>query len=271
VWHPFLFSFADGLVTRADPISERAAGFCQEASVFWPVIPRLIFVALVPWFCCHGCGRKQRAGRPPALRHGIRKGRRNSILTAVQLDEITTALRARLSPQRLLHSLGTSHSAVFLANRWGCDPDDALLAALLHDVAKEESPSAQREIILRSEHWHNPEDDAFPSIWHAAASAQLASEEFGVSETVARAIALHPTGEAGMTVLEKVIFLSDYIEPTRTWEGVRDLRELARCNFEEAVRTAIFKKTAHVKAKRKPLHPRSQRALVEAGKGRQTA
>jgi predicted HD superfamily hydrolase involved in NAD metabolism len=193
---------------------------------------------------------------------------RDPILTAIQLDEITFILRERLSPQRVLHSLGTSHSAVFLANRWGCDPDEALLAALLHDIAKEESPSAQREIIVRSARWHNPEDDAFPSIWHAAASAAVACEEFGASETVGRAIAIHPTGDAGMTLLEKIIFLADYIEPTRTWQGVGDLRELARQNLEEAAHAAIFKKTAHVNEKRKPLHPRSQRALAEAEKRR---
>lgn len=193
---------------------------------------------------------------------------RDPILTAVRLDEITAILHERLSPPRVLHSLGASHSAVVLANRWGCDPGEALLAGLLHDIAKEEKPSAQREIITRSERWHDPVDDPFPAIWHAVAGAAVACEEFGAPETVGWAIALHPTGDAGMTLLEKVIFLSDYIEPTRVWRGVGDLRDLARLDLEEAVWVAVLKKTAHVKSKRKPLHPRSQRALVEAEKRR---
>jgi predicted HD superfamily hydrolase involved in NAD metabolism len=160
--------------------------------------------------------------------------------------------------------LGVGHAALRLALHLGEDPQEALMAGLLHDVAKEEKPSFMRKMMTEAPEWADEDDGHFPSIWHAIVSAIVAVKEFGAPVSVGRAIRFHPTGSPNMTTLEKILFLADYVEPTRTWPGVVEMRELAYRDFEEAVRTAIIKKTEHVRSKSKPLHPRSLRALVTA-------
>lgn len=187
--------------------------------------------------------------------------------TARQLDQILSFLKERLSPHRVLHSVGTAHEALQLAALWGCDPEEALVAGLLHDCAKEEDPSIQRRRINGNGDWADPEDEGFPAIWHAVASAALAAEEFGISPEAARAIRLHPTGDAEMTLLDQVVFLADYLEPMRKWEGAEELRRLARRDLAAAVREAVFQKISHVKSKGKMLHPRALRALEALKKG----
>ncbi|NQU43926.1 HD domain-containing protein [bacterium] len=184
------------------------------------------------------------------------------LLNAHQIDDIYGILQERLSPSRVLHALGSAHTAVSLAHRWGCNPHDALLAGLLHDIAKDELPSVARERISGHPDWFEVDDEGYPAVWHAILGAIMALEEFGASEDVARAIRLHPTGDAHMTLLDQILFLADYTEPNRTFEGVQTLRKLGRENLGEAVRQAILSKTDHVSRKNKPLHPRSQRARV---------
>ncbi|MFP4379624.1 MAG: bis(5'-nucleosyl)-tetraphosphatase (symmetrical) YqeK [Candidatus Sumerlaeia bacterium] len=180
-------------------------------------------------------------------------------MEAFRLDDIYDALNERLSDPRIMHVLGSGQAAVRLARRWDVDADDALTAALLHDIAKELKPSELRRLMDSSPEWATEEDGHYPSIWHAVAGAIIATREFGVSEKVARAILYHPTGSPDMDRLAKVIFLADYIEPTRTWEGVAPMRRLAMEDLEEAVRSSVIKKTDHVQSKSKPLHPRSLR------------
>ena len=183
-------------------------------------------------------------------------------MSPAQIDRITATLTQRLSPRRVLHCIGTAHAAVTLALRWGANAEDALVAALLHDIAKQEPEDVLRRLVQES--GVNPDDEApFQKVWHAMAGAVIARRDFGASEAAARAILLHPTGDAGMELLEQVIFLADYIEPSRAWDGVNDVRALARQDLQAAVRDAIKRKTAHVRERGVELHPRSLRALAE--------
>ncbi len=186
-------------------------------------------------------------------------------ITARRLDDLYDILNQRLSPKRVRHVLGVAETTVRLASLWGADLYEALVAALLHDIGKEEEREAQRARIERSSQGLNPEDRDFPGIWHAVSGEIIAREEFGVtSPPVLRAIRLHPTGDGEMSCLERIIFLSDYIEPTRTYDGVAELRRLARLDLEAAVDKAILKKTSSLLHQGKTLHARSRRALRAA-------
>jgi nicotinate-nucleotide adenylyltransferase len=176
--------------------------------------------------------------------------------TAARLDQVYTALGERLSPRRMLHVLGACHTAVTLAERWGGDPSAALAAALLHDIAKELDLKNHPGLSEM-----DAEDAAHPGVWHAALGASLAREEFGVdSPLVERAIRVHPTGDGEMSLLDRIVYLSDYIEPCRTHPGARRLRELARRDLAAAADHAILEKTDYVQGKGKTLHARSERA-----------
>lgn len=186
--------------------------------------------------------------------------------TACQFDFIYTVLHQRLSPRRIYHTLGAAHMSLLLAHRWGCDPDCALTAALLHDIAKEQKHD---EILSQIEQdlqvVMHPDDRHFPDIWHALAGEIVARKDLGISSPeVGVAIRLHPTGDGEMALLEKIIFLADYIEPTRSFDGVDDLRRLAWEDLDKAVDLAIVRKTGYLRENGRKLHGRSQRALNKA-------
>ncbi len=193
-------------------------------------------------------------------------------ITASRLDEIYDTLDQRLTAQRKMHVLGTCQAALVLATRWDVDPNQALAAMLLHDIAKQETKERLREIITSRSEWDEAEDIDFPAIWHAIAGAILARDEFNIPcEAVCEAIRLHPTGDGQMTLLEKIVFLADYTEPTRNFPGVQDLRRLAREDLDQALACAIEQKTMYVRQNNKKLHPRSaQAAKAFASLGNET-
>jgi predicted HD superfamily hydrolase involved in NAD metabolism len=186
--------------------------------------------------------------------------------TAKGLDEITTAVRQRLSQSRVLHTLGSCHQGVALACRWNVNPDHALVACLLHDIAKEESKSDQRRRIERVGIEFTDDDLEHKPLWHALAAEAVAREEFGIdAEEICRAIRLHPTGDGEMGPLDRIVFLADYIEPSRHWENFEALRRLARQDLVAAADEATIQKTTHVREKKgRALHMRSRRALEAA-------
>lgn len=144
-----------------------------------------------------------------------------------------------LDPARLPHVEGCEKEAVRLAFRWGADVDDAREAAILHDITKKLSPEQNLKIL--EEHGAAPVEivKAEEKLFHSKTGALVARTEFGVTDTVADAIMWHTTGRAGMSVLEKVIYLADYIEPARAFEGVEELRELAYLDIDGAMKMGL--------------------------------
>ena len=140
-----------------------------------------------------------------------------------------------LSSQRIAHTAGCEHEAVQLAKLWGEDPEKAAVAGILHDSTKNLSYDEQLilcdkyGIILDNAQRENPK------LLHAITGAALAKDRFGVSEEISQAIRWHTTGKPDMNTLEKIIYLADYIEPTRDFEGVEQLRELAYEDLDKAL------------------------------------
>lgn len=140
-----------------------------------------------------------------------------------------------LSSQRIAHTAGCEHEAVQLAKLWGEDPEKAAVAGILHDSTKNLSYDEQLilcdkyGIILDNAQRENPK------LLHAITGAALAKDRFGVSEEISQAIRWHTTGKPDMSVLEKIIYLADYIEPTRDFDGVERLRELAYEDLDKAL------------------------------------
>jgi nicotinate-nucleotide adenylyltransferase len=142
---------------------------------------------------------------------------------------------SKLEPLRIPHVAGCEDEAIRLAGRWGADIDDAREAAILHDITKKLALNEHVKIL--DEHGVDVRDinPAEEKLLHSKSGSALAKSLFGVSDDVAGAIMWHTTGRAGMTLLEKVIYLADYIEPTRDFPGVGDLRAAAYSNLDEAL------------------------------------
>lgn len=140
-----------------------------------------------------------------------------------------------LSSQRIAHTAGCEHEAVQMAKLWGEDPEKAAVAGILHDSTK--NLSYEEQLILCDKYGiilDNAQREN-PKLLHAITGAALAKDRFGVSEEISQAIRWHTTGKPDMTTLEKIIYLADYIEPTRDFEGVEQLRELAYEDLDKAL------------------------------------
>ena len=159
-------------------------------------------------------------------------------MTAMDRGAAEALIFERLSPRRRDHAHRVAAEAVVLARRFGAPVDKAELAGLLHDLCRELpddetlAAAAKYGIPVGAVEARRPR-----KILHGpVAAAELAGR--GLDPDVVRAIALHTVGDAGMTVLEKCVYLADYCEPSRHFSGVDDVRALAEASLDGAVGAA---------------------------------
>ena len=142
---------------------------------------------------------------------------------------------ALLKPSRVAHVVGCESEAVKLAMKWGEDPENAAEAAILHDITKKLSLSEQLILCDKYGIINDTVEEHNVKLLHAKTGAAMAKELFNISNEVYEAIRWHTTGKTDMTLLEKIIYMADYIEPNRDFEGVERLRELAYENLDAAM------------------------------------
>lgn len=142
---------------------------------------------------------------------------------------------AYLSPKRIPHVQGCEWEAVRLAKRWGESEEDAAEAGILHDITKKLVLSEQ--LILSEKYGiiNDTYETANVKLLHAKTGAALARDLFNISDRVYSAIRWHTTGKPDMTLLEKIIYMADYIEPNRAFPGVDKLRKLAYEDLDAAM------------------------------------
>ena len=146
----------------------------------------------------------------------------------IDLKQLESSLSGRMDAYRLAHTMAVKEECAVLAKLFQLseeDTADLLIAALLHDCTKQLKGSAQL-ILARELGIPLTEDDLnSPKVLHSLTGAMVAKNEYGVSDQIASMIACHTTGKEDMTLLEKLLYLADYIEPTRTFEDCVTLRK----------------------------------------------
>ena len=142
---------------------------------------------------------------------------------------------AHLKESRIAHVAGCEGEAVMLAMHWGENPEKAATAGILHDITKRRSGEEQLKLCEEYGIICDEVEKRSPKILHAKTGAALARELFGISDSVYEAIRWHTTGKPDMTLLEKITYLADYMEPNRDFEGVEELRRLAYEDLDEAM------------------------------------
>lgn len=156
---------------------------------------------------------------------------------------LISAMKKQLKWKRFVHTMGVAGIASSLAMRYDCDIRQAEEAALLHDCAKYLDTDEMEKLARRAGYSVSPVEKGNASLLHAKAGAALAASKFGVDDPrILEAIRWHTTGKPDMTLLEKIIFVADYIEPGRTTPGVGPIRTLAFTDLDAAV-TAILEHT----------------------------
>ncbi|MFD0962207.1 bis(5'-nucleosyl)-tetraphosphatase (symmetrical) YqeK [Paenibacillus chungangensis] len=170
-------------------------------------------------------------------------------------DQLIERVKAEMPERRWLHTEGVMAAAVVLAERFGEDAERAELAAILHDVAKY-WPVDRMELIISEQHLPGDLLAYDKELWHAPVGAWVAQHEFGVTDNeVLDAIRYHTSGRSGMSKLEKIVWLADYIEPGRDFPGVDRIRELSAKNLEESMLAAFDNTIAFLIAKGKRIYP----------------
>lgn len=164
----------------------------------------------------------------------------------------------KLSPRRLEHTLRVADSAKELAGKYGADKTKAHTAALLHDIMKDTPPEEQLYLIEKSGIILTCIDRASPKIWHSIAGAAYLRGELGIADgDIYNAVYYHTTGRAGMSLLEKVIYIADYISTDRTYDGVEEMRTLAEESLEAAMIFALEFCIGKLARSRQVIHPNS--------------
>ena len=177
------------------------------------------------------------------------------------LDKLEMVVKSLLKPDRVAHVLGCRDTAVVLARLWGADETDAARAALLHDITK--ALDGPLQLTLCRE--YGILLDAFsrqnPKTLHALTGSLVAERIFGENETVVSAIRNHTTGCAGMTLLEKIIYVADYMEPNRDFPGVEKLRMLAFTDIDAALKLGLEMTITMLSQQGREISPESLDAL----------
>ena len=179
----------------------------------------------------------------------------------MDLKQAKELVRSRLSDKRYEHTINVKKMAVKLAKHYGTDPEQAALAALLHDAAKE-LPKDEMRAIMQAHPEYAQGGEARPTpVWHGICAAILARTEWGVTdEAVLSAIACHTAGKAGMTQLDKILYLADMTSAERDWPGANKLRKLELKDLDAAMLAALKQTNEFVLSQGKPLDPVSKAA-----------
>lgn len=152
-------------------------------------------------------------------------------------NKIREQLKDTLDNKRYEHTLGVSYTAACLAMRYECNIQDAILAGLLHDCAKGLSDKKKLSICEKNDISFSKAEERNPSLLHAKVGAYIASTKYGVdNEEILNAIRFHTTGRPSMTLLEKIIYIADYMEPNRKQAPNLDtVRTLAFQDIDKAL------------------------------------
>ncbi len=173
----------------------------------------------------------------------------------MKLEQLQEQVKKQLPPTRYEHTLGVVRTSEILAQKYQVLLESAQVAALLHDIAKYLPNNELKEKLIVANEMEYLSYS--PLVWHAPVGAIIAQKFYGIiDQEILNAIKYHTTGRPAMTILEKIIFLADYIEPSRTQPGVDEIRNLACQDLNKAVAKTLANTIAYLKQKSSAdIHP----------------
>ena len=178
----------------------------------------------------------------------------HKVLTGLTPDELRPIALSYLKPKRMPHVLGTEQEAVRLVRRYGGDETQARIAALLHDCTKKLDMAQQLALCEKYGIMLDELEQKALKLLHSKTGAAIARDVFGVEDAVYDAILYHTTGKPDMTRLEKIIYLADYIEPTRDFPGVDALRKTVYEDLDKGLLMGLTMTIQEMEEMGNPVH-----------------
>lgn len=180
-------------------------------------------------------------------------------------EQCQQEVRRHLTDRRFYHSQCVAREAARLAALYGADVEKARLCGILHDIMKDTPPEEQLKILGDSGIILTKTQQRNKKLWHSLAGAAYLSRVLGVSDgEVLSAVRCHTSGRGGMTLLEKVLFVADYISADRDYPGVEDMRRAAGRSLEEAMVEGISFTVGELMEQRLPVAAESIEAYNDA-------
>ncbi len=169
--------------------------------------------------------------------------------------EYKQLLEERLNPKRYYHSLCVADEAVRLARKYGCDENKAYLAGLLHDITKNASSEEHLYIFDKFDIMLNSIEKSAEKLWHAISGAAFIEHNLQITDSdIINAVRYHTTARAGMSLLEKVLYLADFTSIDRDYEDVDVMRQLVDSSMEDALIYALSFTITDLVKREKALH-----------------
>ena len=209
---------------------------------------------------CFGCASEVLS--PEGQRLAAENGLCGFEFRNLPVDALQEVVVRLLKPSRVAHVLGCRETAVELAKLYGADETDAARAALLHDITK----ALNGQLQLTMCRCYGTILDNFsqknPKTLHALTGSLVAQRIFGENAAVVDAIRCHTTGKADMNLLQKIIYVADYVEPNRDFPGVEELRNLAYTDITQALKLGLQNTLDLLRRQEREISPESQEALA---------
>jgi predicted HD superfamily hydrolase involved in NAD metabolism len=152
------------------------------------------------------------------------------------IEEMKSYLKNNLKENRYIHTLGVADTAKKLAKLNGISEEKAETAGLAHDVAKNLSKDKIKEMMQENNIVLSEVEENNPNLWHSIVGPIEAKNKLGIEdEEILDAIRWHTTGKINMSILTKIIYIADMIEPERDFEGIDSLRKITFRSLDEGV------------------------------------
>ena len=170
------------------------------------------------------------------------------------LSSLRESAYSFLKRKRISHVRGCEKEAVALAHLYGADPDKAAVAAILHDITK--ALDLRNQLILCDRYGIICDEIEIGSVslLHSKTGACRARELFDIEQPVFDAIWWHTTGRPEMSLLDKVIYIADFIEPSRNFDGIDQLRNAASHSLDRAMALGLKMSMEEIRSRGLPLH-----------------
>ncbi len=179
-------------------------------------------------------------------------------------EQFIEIIRGRESPARFRHSLAVADEAVRLAEKYGADPAKARTAGILHDIFKDAGKQAQLQIFRDFAILLDNVEKQAPKLWHAIAGAAFIEHILHVEDAdIIAAVRYHTTARAGMSLLEKVLFLADFTSADRDYPDVDEMRRRVDVSMESAMTYALGYTICDLVEKKAAIHPDTLAAYNE--------
>lgn len=158
----------------------------------------------------------------------------------LSVKEIKEYLKENLKESRYNHTLGVCETSIKLAELNGVAREKAEIAALAHDVAKNLSREEMIAVIEDNNIILSDVEKENMNLWHSIIAPIVAKEKLAITdEEILDAVRWHTTGKEDMSVLAKIIYIADMIEPGRSFPGLEEIREVTFKNLDKGVYTGL--------------------------------